>query len=528
MTETYPLHIGSIQNSRDHPSLKFSFNLPLDAATKVISILAKREAGKTYTAGVIEEEFAKNSVPFVVVDPMGAHWGIKEKYPVVVFSAYAAFENSSLEHIPINEKLGAEVADTVVQSNISAVIDLSHFSKTNQRKFSASFAERIYEINSTPRHIFLEEADIFIPQTIYRETAHCFEAWDTIIRRGRQKGLGCTIISQRAAVVNKDDVSQSDLYLLMNMVSSQDLAAAESLLEPMLEKDDLKTVLHALPQLQSGETYVYSPKWIPSYSDKFVTIRKRETYHAGATPEFIPPNVKLISTPVKEVAERFTALMAKQEEEEDEVAILKKDLERRLTQIADLEKKLDQASNIQDLLRRAAQGGLDPSKLQEEAKAAYEKGFKEAEKQGAELIAKLNKQLEEVKVTWEHRLSTYQTFIGELTNQVINHPDFRAWIEPYIVTKVIPLVSTKTESAAPDDSDRTVRANLDAWINNPHTPEAARKILQTLKQSPTNARFPLSYFGYSVSGGAFRSALSFLKRNGLVTYDNASIKLAGE
>ena len=46
------IHLGSIE-------------VPINAATKTFAILAKRGAGKTYTAGVLAEEFNRVSVPYL-------------------------------------------------------------------------------------------------------------------------------------------------------------------------------------------------------------------------------------------------------------------------------------------------------------------------------------------------------------------------------------------------------------------------------------------------------------------------------
>src|SRR3990167_2728976 len=89
--------------------------LPPDVLTHTMAILAKKGAGKTYTAGVIEEEFAKAGLPFVVLDPVGVHYGIRSNrngtrsdYSVVVFGG---------EHgdIPIERKMGAADALTAME-----------------------------------------------------------------------------------------------------------------------------------------------------------------------------------------------------------------------------------------------------------------------------------------------------------------------------------------------------------------------------------------------------------------------------
>src|SRR5712664_1707567 len=78
--------------------------LPDDAVTSTIIILGKKGKGKTFFVGVLEEEFAKHKVPFTVIDPMSAHWGIKEKYQVVIFGGPHA-------DVPLDPSLGTEIAD---------------------------------------------------------------------------------------------------------------------------------------------------------------------------------------------------------------------------------------------------------------------------------------------------------------------------------------------------------------------------------------------------------------------------------
>lgn len=51
--------------------------LPEDAVTQTFGILAKRGAGKTYTASVMVEEFVEHRLPVVVVDPVGVWWGLR-------------------------------------------------------------------------------------------------------------------------------------------------------------------------------------------------------------------------------------------------------------------------------------------------------------------------------------------------------------------------------------------------------------------------------------------------------------------
>jgi uncharacterized protein len=60
--------------------LKIAPGLALDAdyvGGGTFALLAKKGAGKTYLARVMSEEFWKAKVPFVVLDPMDAFWGLR-------------------------------------------------------------------------------------------------------------------------------------------------------------------------------------------------------------------------------------------------------------------------------------------------------------------------------------------------------------------------------------------------------------------------------------------------------------------
>jgi DNA helicase HerA-like ATPase len=79
------------------------------------------------------------------------------------------------------------------------VLDLSNLSKSAMRRFVADFAERLYEKNRNPLHLIIDEADEFAPQRIAKGRERTFGAVDEIVRRGRIRGLGVTLVTQRSA-----------------------------------------------------------------------------------------------------------------------------------------------------------------------------------------------------------------------------------------------------------------------------------------------------------------------------------------
>lgn len=282
------LHIGEQEHipQQVHDEQSWLFYLPEDVLTHTVAILAKKGAGKTYAAGVIEEEFAEKRLPFVVLDPVGVHYGIrstadgtKRAYPVVVFGG---------EHgdIPIERDMGQAVAEAVVDENISCIIDLSELSKGAWRQFVTDFCRELYRRNrnTNPRHVFIEEATEFIPQTRRPEMQVAYEAVERLVRMGRNRGLGVTLISQRSAQVAKDVLSQLDILIALRTVGAHDRKAMLDMFEGVLEHDDLPKLeefKRTIPRLEDGVAWIWSPEFLKCFEQ--VRIRERRTFHGGAT-----------------------------------------------------------------------------------------------------------------------------------------------------------------------------------------------------------------------------------------------------
>jgi hypothetical protein len=291
-------------------------SLPREAATWVFAYLAKRGAGKTYNASVQAEEMLKDGIPIVVIDGMGIWWGLRvssdgrgEGLPVVVFGGEHA-------DLPLNPEQAAEMARAIVESNISCVLDLSSFAKYTARKIVAAFLNELYRLNRVERHVFIEETDLWAPQRpIGNEEQLCLSAVDNFVRRGGNHNLGCTMITQRSAVLNKDILTQSDCLVVLRTLAPQDKKAIQAWVEEQTDedKDRLKVWYDSLKNLENGEAWV----WHPEKPAIFVKVkyRQRETFHA--TREFIKSpqaaHIKLMNvsdfiSKFKSIFERSSAL----------------------------------------------------------------------------------------------------------------------------------------------------------------------------------------------------------------------------
>lgn len=254
--------------------------LPADAITQTFGVLAVRGAGKSNLAAVMAEEMFSAGLPFVVIDPVGAWYGLRSAGNGQGPGLSVVILGGKHGDVPLEKAAGAMVADLIVDERLSAVLDVSEFSKTDRIRFLTDLAERLYRRNQDPLHLFLEEADDFIPQKPFREEARCLAAWETIVRRGRAKGLGITMVTQRSAAINKNVLTQIETLFVLRITAPQDRKAIAAWVEYQGQAGEL---LESLAGLEAGEAWVWSPQWLKTM--KRVRIRRRATFDSGATPK---------------------------------------------------------------------------------------------------------------------------------------------------------------------------------------------------------------------------------------------------
>ena len=309
-----------------------SLAFPEEAVTQTFGILAVRGAGKTNTAAVLAEEMHRVHLPFVVVDPVGSWWGLRSSFdgkgPGLQVPIFGGLHGD----VPLERTAGELLADLVVEDRLSCVLDVSEFSEGDKVRFLIDFAERLYRRSGqepSPLHLFLEEADDYAPQRPQRDQARLLGAWQRVVRRGRARGLGITMITQRSAALNKDVLTQIETLIAMRTTSPQDRKAIQGWVEYHGQSREL---LASLPELESGEAWVWSPHWLGLL--KRVRVRRRSTFDSAATPTMARgkrPLATLADVDLAKLQKRMAATIEKAKAEDP------KELRR---QIAALQKEL--------------------------------------------------------------------------------------------------------------------------------------------------------------------------------------------
>lgn len=243
------------------------------------AVLAKRGAGKTYTGRVMAEEMWTASVPFVVLDPMGAWWGLRAEgnrpgMPIPIFGGEHA-------DAPLERTGGSVMADLIVDEGLSAILDLSAFgTRAAERQFALDFLSRLYRKNRSLLHVFVDEADLFAPQRPAPGDQPLLGAAENIVRRGRNRGLGSTWFTQRPAVLNKDVLTQMDGLVAMRITGLTDREVIDAWVRGHGDPELAAKVKPTLAGLGTGECWW----WIPELDVlERVQVRRTRTFDSSPT-----------------------------------------------------------------------------------------------------------------------------------------------------------------------------------------------------------------------------------------------------
>lgn len=315
------------KNMAKHPinlNIAAGINLSPEVVTQTFAILAKRRTGKTYTASVLAEEMVKAKLPFVVLDPTGAWWGLrasadgkKEGYPVVIIGGAHG-------DIPLDAGAGKIIADLVVDHPGWYVIDLSQTnSNAEQDRIAGDFAEQLYRRkakNTFPLHLFVDEADSFAPQQAFPNQKKMLGAFEAIVRRGGIRGIGTTLITQRPAVLNKNVLTQADNLIVLCITSPQDRAAIDDWVKGNGTKEERDIMMNSLASLGQGDAWIWSPSALGIFQR--VKIRQRETFNSSATPkagEYKHEPKKLAKVDLENLRDKIATTIEKAKAEDPEL-----------------------------------------------------------------------------------------------------------------------------------------------------------------------------------------------------------------
>lgn len=262
--------------------LAADLTLPLETVTETNAILARKRRGKSYTAQKLAEQLLLAQQQVLVIDPTGAWWGLRSNaegdgpgFAVIVFGGEHA-------DAALDSHAGRIMARAAVEHGFAAIFDISLMTTKEQARFCGEFCSELYLLNRAALHLFIDEAQVAAPQKIKSpEQAASVEAVMRLITMGGIRGIGCTLISQRAAMVDKDVISQVGMLTLLSTTHPDDINTVTEWIKINVGADFAKEVKAELPSLPIGTAFVASADHGIAAR---VAIAPKITFNSGATP----------------------------------------------------------------------------------------------------------------------------------------------------------------------------------------------------------------------------------------------------
>ena len=293
--------------------VKIAENFELDIKEHLIergvAILGLRGSGKSYTAAVICEQLLEAGQPIIVVDLIGEHYTLRERYPILIAASgqapYADVKGLTADSTP-------RLAEFVVEHGLSLILDLSHGLMVDRLRILGEFLEAFYRVEEKYRHpyvIILDEAHRVLPEKGVVRLKEIKKAQEKVEHyvyelsaTGRHMAIGPVVVARRSAEISKLILSQCEVRILHKLVDPTDLKYASN----WLTKEEIER----LRSLNKGEAVVVGlgePVWIK--------VRSRLCSHGGETPLTKP----IVTPDLSEAVERLTELLKAERSTEEAV-----------------------------------------------------------------------------------------------------------------------------------------------------------------------------------------------------------------
>lgn len=296
-----------------------------EAVTQKYGFIGRSGSGKSYAAMKLAELFLDRGAQVIALDWVGIWWSLR----LAADGRSPHFSNVYIfggEHadVPLQPESGALMADLVVDQHISVVLDVMHFRKAERTRFATAFAEQFFHRKKTARtacHLFIEEAQAYLPQFVRGDDARMVGVFEDIGKVGRNYGIGTSLISQRPQAINKDVLNQVEVLLAFQTNGPQERKAIAGWTAE--NTDAGATMIQALPTLRVGSAIVWSPQWLRIA--KTINIDARQTYDASSTPSHKAKTIRpktLGKADLEKLGAQMAATMEKAKA--DDPAMLKK------------------------------------------------------------------------------------------------------------------------------------------------------------------------------------------------------------
>lgn len=230
-------------------------------------IIAQSGAGKSWGIAVLCEQLLQMNIGFCIIDTEGEYASLKDRFPVTWIGSDEKCDRN-IDKMAAHEL--TQLLQDAIYSRDAIIFDVS---ETDMRERVTLLADTLYRIESHVRQPFLlivEEADKFIPQS-----GESIREIEEISRRGRKRGLGLMIATQRPSLVTKNVLSQCNNQIIGKLSIENDLKSVRLFFSSVKEVNELT-------ELTPGEFFIMGGL---SHGKIKMHFHARICEHRGLTPQ---------------------------------------------------------------------------------------------------------------------------------------------------------------------------------------------------------------------------------------------------
>lgn len=250
----------------------------LDIAKLLVTrmlVQANSGGGKSYAVRVLAEQ-AMHHVQTIVLDPDGEFASLRELHDILLVGDDG--------DVPADVRGASLLAQRLFEKRCSAVIDLYELDPPDRELFVRDFLTFLLKIpreKSHPMLVILDEAQDFCPERSMGQSV-ATKAVISLMARGRKRGIGLCLASQRMSELNKSASSTANNYLLGR--TTQDTDRKRVAQDLGLEKADRD----GLRNLDEGQFWAVGPAF--SHKDcRKIRVATAQTTHPEPGTAMPPP-----------------------------------------------------------------------------------------------------------------------------------------------------------------------------------------------------------------------------------------------
>jgi hypothetical protein len=267
-----------------------------ELATGRTFLCAISGAGKSHTGRRISEQIF-GQVGLIIVDVEGEYASLREKFPFLIIG----------KDLPLVPEAAEFLADQVLANELSVIIDGSDVSvdQATFQEFIQRFIDRFLIIETAKRKPYLailEECDEIAPEHNFAKSL-CGPAIMKLAKKGRKRGCGMLVVTQRPAAVAKSIISQCRNKLIGQLDWDPDREVVHRFARIP------EAITDKLDKFERGDFYA-SGDFIAK--PRVVHVGPVQTTHVGETPEIVPPAPKELATTLAKLNEQLPSIIKEQ------------------------------------------------------------------------------------------------------------------------------------------------------------------------------------------------------------------------